>query len=130
MKAVQKATLIAFVFLSLLLGSCSEKGLICTDEYRMIIVSVENSAGAPVVLDEVYTLRNSTGEKITYTQNPAGGYYLVLDDSYHHSLKNDDGLFTFVGKSGGKLVFEEIYNIAGDACHIHKRAGKEKIIVQ
>jgi hypothetical protein len=126
---MKKNTTLAIIWIALatLFTGCLDKGTICTDEFRSVMVKVESAWAAPVVVDEVYTTRKSTGEKISYPQDHSSGYYIVLDDSYQQKLKKDKDIFTFTGRRGGNIIFEETYEIKADACHISKISGKDTI---
>lgn len=105
---------------------------ICTAELRIIGVKIQSANIELSRFDEVYTIRQRTGEKITYIQNetPIDNNYWVLTDEHHAGIKNGSDRFIFTGIKNGVKVFEEIYEIAGDNCHITKRTGKEIIVIQ
>src|SRR5918993_3089692 len=60
-----------------------EDGEVCTADFRMITLTVKSSSMTAIALDSVYTIRQSTNEKIRPQQPMAPGVYVVLDDSYH-----------------------------------------------
>jgi hypothetical protein len=106
-------------------NSCREA--ICTAIFASVMVQVQTPEGLPVQLDEVYTIRTSTGEKIVLDQNMAEGRYNVLDDSYQKRIANSTEQFRFVGKKGGQVIVDEPYVISADCCHVNKQSGKEII---
>lgn len=101
---------------------------ICTQELRTIMINVTTPAHHPAALDSAFTTR-ANGEKITY-QYQGGGYYTVLDDTYHAKLKNNRDNFTFHGYRGGVKVVQEPFVISADNCHIRKVSGKDSVVVQ
>ena len=107
-----------------------EDGEVCTDEFRMITLTVKSSSMTAITLDSVYTIRQSTNEKITPQQPMAPGIYVVLDDSYHSKLKKTDDNFRFVGWRSNQIVVDQNFRIAGDNCHITKRSGIDSVMVQ
>jgi hypothetical protein len=134
---MQKIVLAAALLLMtpfLMASSCNKdkscRQAICTAIFASVMVKVETSQGVPVQLDEVYTIRKSTGEKITPSQTMAEGRYSVLDDSYKDRMANRTDEFRFIGKKGGQIVVDETYIISADCCHVKKETGKDTIIAQ
>lgn len=101
----------------------------CTDEYRMVILSISNNSG-PVVLDSAYTIRNSNNHRFN-SQNllMSPGRYTVLDDTYQQFIEDKREMFTFKGFKGGVQVVNEQYDISADDCHITKHSGKDSVLV-
>jgi hypothetical protein len=97
--------------------------------FASVMVQVQNSTGDPIILDELYTIRKKTGEKLSMNQSMAGGGYNVLDDSYTKNLVNTSEAFVFIGMKNGIKVVDEPYTISADCCHIRKDSGKDIIVV-
>jgi len=114
-------------------SSCNKaaqcKDAICTMMFTSVGAEVRTADGKPVILDEVYTIRQSNGEKITIDQHKETGRYQILDDSYVKRLLNDKDNFKLTGIKGGKKIVEETYTISADCCHVKKDAGKDVITV-
>jgi hypothetical protein len=107
-------------------GTCG-KDVACTMMFAMVTAEVNDPTMTAIPL-EVYTLRKSTGEKITHDQTTAqSGRYIVLDDGYQKKLQQATDTFVFVGTRSGAKVFEEQYVISADCCHINKVSGKDVI---
>lgn len=105
--------------------------VMCTMMFAMINIDVKDAAGAPVKLDEVYTLRVATGEKIKHENNGSeAGSYTVLDDGYMKSLMKQKADFRFVGVKDGKEVVNEPFEISADCCHVSKVSGRASIVVK
>jgi len=125
---------LTIILLSIVLGwSCNNnscKKAICTSILNMIIIEVVNHEGSPVTLDEYYTVRNNTGEKIIPANKLGDGYYNILDDTYHKSLINSTENFTFIGIIDEKIVISESFIISADCCHIKKEKGTDKVVLQ
>ena len=97
----------------------------------MVTVQVKDTNGNPVALDEYYTIRETTGEKLPkYSNGLQDGTYSVVDDNFIGTLKKGYEGLRFVGKKNGVEVVNEIYEVEGDCCHVNKRSGKETVIVQ
>lgn len=114
--------------------SCRKTGttecgdIACTMMFAMITVEVKDNMGRPVKLDEYYTLRDKTGEKLVMQALAAdSGQYTVIDDSYINTLKNKSEQFRFVGKKNGVEVINEPYEVEGDCCHVSRKSGKTSI---
>ena len=105
------------------------EGVICTAMFASVTVHISNTAGQPVVLDDTYTIRKKTGEKIKPGQNTADGSYNVLDDSYRSIIANTSEFFQFIGIKNGVQVVNESYIISADCCHVNKVSGKDSIVV-
>jgi hypothetical protein len=118
--------------------SCNHHGhnectgdIICTEIFAMVTVNVKDTNGAPVVLDEHYTIREKTGERISLADNGLqDGTYVVVDDNFIGTLKKSYEGFRFVGKKNGVEVVNETYEVEGDCCHVNKRSGKETVVIQ
>jgi hypothetical protein len=102
----------------------------CTAMFAMISVQVTDTNGQPLILDEHYTLRVRTGEKVTPQQQLTAGTYVILDDSYQRSLVNQTEDFRFVGKKNGTTVINETYRLSADCCHVKKESGNATIVIK
>ena len=103
--------------------------MVCTEEFRMITLQVGNDSHLPATLDEVYTLRTGSTQKLYFDQPFTEGRYVVLDDSYHSHLKNKEADFRFIGIKNNTVVVDQVFRIAGDNCHIIKKSGPDGVMV-
>lgn len=104
---------------------------ICTMMFKSVSVQVTDANGAPVLLDEAYTVRTKTKEIIRPEhQGKQDGYYVVLSDSYQKKLENQKASFRFVGKKDGKEVVNQVFVIEADCCHINRLEGPENITLK
>lgn len=128
-------SIISFLFFTA--GSCEKKqqnsecppNTSCTMMFASIGTKITDNKGEPVKFTEVYTLRKSNGEILTYHHNAIEGFYLVVDDSYQKSLANQTETFRLIGKKDGKAVMDELFVISADCCHVNKLSGKSEIII-
>lgn len=104
--------------------------VMCTMMFAMVTVEVKDNAGANVSLDESYTIRTTTGEKILHDNSVNPGFYTVLDDGYQKQLQNKSEKFQFIGMKGGVKVVDETYTISADCCHVNRDAGNTVITVK
>ena len=102
--------------------------VICTMMFAAVSTEVQDANGNKVTLDEAYTIRTSTGEKITYKNSE--GYYTVLDESYLKQLQNATDKFQFVGIKDGVKLVDEVFTISADCCHVSKVEGKNIITIR
>jgi hypothetical protein len=125
--------ILLFAFLCVFLGSCEkcdDEQLICTEEFRMVTIKLKNALAGPIVLDSSYTIRQSNNERIRPEQQVLPGSYVVLDDSYHYKLKNQEDNFRFYGWKNNQLIADQLFRIGGDNCHINKISGADIFVVQ
>ncbi|RYE23318.1 MAG: hypothetical protein EOP51_10930 [Sphingobacteriales bacterium] len=104
--------------------------VMCTMIFAMVTAQVQDKNGETIKLDDYYTIRTATGEKIKPGENGMDGSYTILDDSYQKNLQQSSDKFQFVGMKNGKQVINETYIISADCCHIQKKDGKAVIVVQ
>lgn len=128
--------LIAFSFLSMSAKCSKDKkqssncdGVMCTAMFAMVNITVTDSVGNTVKLDDAYTLRLSNNSTIRTANNSTpDGSYTVLDDSYQKQLVNATDSFRFIGIKNGKQVVKETFVISADCCHINKQSGKTEVV--
>jgi hypothetical protein len=108
-------------------------GVACTMVFVGVNVQVVDKNNDPVLLDNAYTVRDGTNEKIIFDIpiGPAGktGNYTVLDDSYQQKLVLSTAGFHFIGIKDGKEVVNEPYTFSADCCHINKKSGKDVVVL-
>jgi hypothetical protein len=103
----------------------------CTMIFGAVTIRVTDSDGKPVILNEAYTLREGSNEKITYTGTGIeNGTYTVIDDSYQKNLVNSTATFYFTGIKDGKEVVKEKFVIGADCCHVSKKEGPESVVAK
>ena len=98
--------------------------------FASVTTQVQNAEGVQIQLDEVYTIRQRTGDKITLDQRMPDGRYQVLDDSYLRNIVNTRETYIFTGIKDGKKIIEEPFVISADCCHVKKESGKDIITVE
>jgi hypothetical protein len=104
--------------------------VMCTMMFAMVTVEIKDNAGANVALDEAYTIRISTDEKILHDNSTNPGFYTVLDDGYQKQLQNRSDKFQFIGMKNGVKVVDETYTISADCCHVNRETGNTVITLQ
>ena len=125
---MKKKLLIVVVSVCYILGivGCSKKddGIACTEEFRSVTITVNGG-----VLDEYFTIRQSTGDTISIDKDTIMGQniYFVLNDNFQQAIENKTEDFRFKGFINDTLVVEELFKIKADACHIEYVSGKTVI---
>ncbi len=106
-------------------------GVICTMEYRSIMVAVTDANGQRVLIDSTSTIGQS-GQKIANIDLGFGtdGRYTVVDDHYQSVLKNKTEKVQFYALRNGAVVAHADFLVSADCCHISKVSGPETIIAQ
>jgi hypothetical protein len=51
--------------------ACSEKGKICTEEFRMITVEITDAQNEPVEPDDFYVIKIQSGDTVFSKNNPS-----------------------------------------------------------
>lgn len=113
------------ILLALLIGCSKDDEVICTNEFRFVGLLVTGDS-----LTEYYTVRNSNNDTLRFDQcisYPEERWYLILDDSYSETLKNNQENFRFIGLINDSLVIDENYLISADDCHINKDTGEREV---
>ena len=126
---------LALIF-SMIHYSCRDKGIMCTEEYRMLTVSVIDSNSIPVNLGWYKVRKKSTGEILDFSVedpymdsiNRLQGIYTIFTDG-KMSMTTKEGMeFEFLVMQASLPVVLESYVIGKDDCHVLLRSGKTEII--
>jgi hypothetical protein len=121
----------------LLLLSCKQSHeVMCTMEYRMLTVSIKDSAAQPVILGSYFLKNTATSEVLDLSSqdpfadsiNRIGGRYFICNDGMMGMVSTSGTAFEFHGMQGSKEVVNEPYIIGKDECHIRLVSGKTEII--
>jgi hypothetical protein len=103
---------------------------VCTEIFKAVMVQVKDTAGKPIQLDDYYTTRLSTDERVSGPgSHPENGMYIVVDDNFISTLMDKTEGFRFVGIKNGVEVVNETYQVRGDCCHVNKETGEETVII-
>lgn len=139
-----KKQFLTFVLLFSTLLSCSEDkeigadgcspDVICTEIYKSIAIELKYPDGSPYSLDEYYTIKKSTGERIDLdrgdlTLQQKYGKYPVLDDGHLDQTTRGGQDFVFTGKKNDKIVVEQTFTIGHDCCHVVLRKGETEVVI-
>lgn len=110
-----------------------EKNLMCTYEFRSIVVEVSDRSGNDVELDSFAVVRKIDDKAIAVNQQPiipkAGRYVLFSDSNMNETSKCGED-FEFRGYKDKQLIASSMFNIAHNCCHIYLVSGNTKIVIE
>ncbi len=129
-----------FFLFFILFQSCSEdeedRNGICTDEYRTIVVSITDSQGVPVALDDFKVVVLKNGRDITIELTDATfqfmrerGTYPIFSDKYHEEYRQQELDITFTGFIDNREVVNSNYRVGADHCHVYHISGDLELII-
>lgn len=123
MKIILQLSVLASVFF---IFSCTNKDedVACTSLFASVTIEVNGAA-----LDNYYTIRNSTGDTIRFSDSVFQNLYTVLNDNYQKILENKQETFKFIGIKSGVKVVDENFIISADKCHISKVSGVNSVTI-
>jgi hypothetical protein len=112
-----------------------EEGIMCTEEFRHIAVSMENQAGQVVIPDRYYVVRQSSNDTIlthenTYSSMPLSSEIILLTDNEMSYTTKSGTLFKLTVYIDGSLLVDECYLINNDGCHIGLVTGNTSLVVE
>ena len=131
-----KLKIMPLLILPVLYFSCTtEKGIMRTEEYRTIAVSIRDAAAKPILLSQYYVIKTSTNEIIDFSMedplmdslNRLQGVYTVFTDGKMGLTSNNGTEFEFHGIQNSTELVDEKYLIGNDACHVTLLSGKTQI---
>ena len=112
---------------------------ICTADFALVTVMAVDVSDKPVTDLTIVVELARTGEILDVTQDPtltSRGIYVVFDDGFKRMIHPKMNIVgetlevTGVGTSGS---FDAIFTVAVDgvcACHVHKKSGPDKVVVE
>ena len=120
----------------LLFYSCDDEypDCVCTEEFRMYLVTVVDSLGNPVD-SLITTITNYRGKEysfVGFTPPPfMPGAYFVMTDSYQNDFSTSPGKIFFKGvKNTLEVTGEYLFNTDKCRCHVYKIAGPDTLILK
>ena len=122
----------------ILFFSCNrDKDVICTMEYRILTISIKDTASKPVMLSNYFVKKTSTGEIIDFSKeepyldsiNRIQGIYFVCTDGKMGMTSKSGTEFEFHGILGTTEIVNEKYLIGNDLCHVKMLSGKPEIVI-
>ncbi len=118
--------------------TCKKKapceGVVCTQEFRTVDITVVDNAGNAKPISSIRTIDPSTNAVILSNSNPntaigASTYTFFSDLQIAGMTANSQKTFKVEGVYNNAIVFTESYVISADCCHITKVSGKDSVVV-
>ncbi len=127
--------LLSFMLFSFMLTQCSEKksqdsqnsceGIMCTQQFVSFSVTLSDSNGNSVPLDDYRVIDQRSGEDLTQSEKAAGffeyepgGPYPLYGDVFQDEHQNSERKLVFQGFNGGQEIISHTYTVAADCCHV------------
>jgi hypothetical protein len=112
------------------LDDCAD--VICTQDFRSIMVTLTDSMGNPTVADRTETylksgimLRQTIGEGV-----PDSNRYVVADDNNKYDVERFQPVeLVFRIYKNGSMVRELPFVVKTDCCHIEKVSGVSDVVI-
>lgn len=138
MKHIKKLWLL-LAFLSILACNSDDQSncsnIACTEEFRTIIVTIEDQNQEPVALDSFQVTNLNTGEDMTPQLSPSElemiqetGQYPIADDSSFGL--NQEVTLQLRGFINDEEVVNSNYVVATDCCHINFQSGENPLVLE
>jgi len=104
---------------------------ICTEEFRIITVSITDAENNPVLLDSISItdLTNNRILELNDNQILEGGIYAIFNDNFSQEYRNQEISLFFQGFQEENLLVEENYEVGADCCHVYHISGDLEIIL-
>lgn len=109
-------------------------GVVCTEEFRTIIVSIKDPMGNPVALDKFEVFDLDSGEDITREINANEfelmqqlGTYPIFGDEYSATYKNSSVIINFKGFVANEEIVNVNFKVGADCCHVYLIEGITEI---
>ncbi|GAB2794303.1 hypothetical protein GCM10027275_44240 [Rhabdobacter roseus] len=126
--------------LIILLVSCQKDQLgcadvNCTEEYRVITVTLVQPDGSPVRLDSMAVVERGSGANLlpnlsAWEEIRAQGTYPIFEDSFVQEYRNREVELEFRGYLAGQEVVSAVYVVGADCCHVRLVRGDSRIEVE
>ena len=120
----------------LLFYNCDDEypDCVCTEEFRMYLVTVVDSLGNPVD-SLITTITNDRGKEysfVEFTPPPfMPGAYFVMTDGYQNDFSTSPGKIFFKGvKNTLEVTGEYLFNTDKCRCHVYKVSGPDTLILK
>ena len=115
------------------LAACdTSNGVVCTEEFRALTVTLLDSAAQPVLDATTVTTVPRTGDTlpITWLGTPVGGTYVYVDDGAINLIQElGDSLRVDVDRSAGTDFSIAYFVDVPSGCHVRKVTGPDTLVV-
>ncbi|SKB36149.1 hypothetical protein SAMN05660226_00895 [Parapedobacter luteus] len=112
------------------------EGVMCTEQFVTLSVTVVDSKSAPIALDRIKVTRLSDGRELTAGDNSEWetarqqGMYRLADDGDEDAVPRfEETKLRFEGFINGNLVATGDYVVTYDCCHISLVSGEQELVI-
>lgn len=112
-------------------SSTSVEGCFCDSSFRIAVVTVVDTSGAPVVGVALTVTRVATEENLEFAPTDLpNGVYIIIDDGFVGAIEMAGETFNVVGRKDN-AVFMQDYVFGTDACrcHLTRISGPDSIVM-
>lgn len=103
--------------------------MMCTSDYRTVVIQVEDNSGNPVELER-YSISNLTLGKTIEIESPISETgYTIAEDLMMFEIDQTGHCIELSGWLDGKLVLQYGFLVGHDCCHVKLLAGPENITI-
>ncbi|MDC6350832.1 hypothetical protein PP178_04660 [Zeaxanthinibacter sp. PT1] len=117
-------------------SSASCDGIMCTQQFVSFSVSIKDSDGNSLALDEYKVIDLHSGKDLTESVKASGFYdhapsgpYPLYSDSFQKEHQNTERELLFKGYFEGEEIISRTYKVAADCCHVQLLKGELEIIL-
>lgn len=111
-------------------GDNSDCPIACSEEYRIITVSIVDSNGNPVALDDFKITNEDNGNDLTISISETEfqmmrerGTYPLFSDLHRQEYSGRELEINFTGYINGGAVVSADYRVGADCCHVYYVSG-------
>ena len=115
--------------------SCEE--IACTEEFRTIVVKIENPDEEPIALDDFKVIHQGNQNDITrefseteLEQMQATGTYTLFGDEFSRDYQNKEIEIQFIGFIDGQEIVRSDYRVGADCCHVYFVSGNKTLTIE
>jgi hypothetical protein len=135
MRYILSIVLVGFLFTSCTqkdTGACGD--VVCTADFAMINVVLQDSVGNAYIPDKVETYNISSGALLNQSTTPSianTNYYTVVDDNNKQAIP----MFAFTTvefrvTKNNMVVKRDSFIMSSNCCHVFKQAGTDTVVVK
>lgn len=92
--------------------------LVCTEEFRTVLIDVVDGDGAAITLDSFTATNLDTNTSIDLQSFQGIDGYPIADDSMLNEIPREGQQIEFVGILNGEQVAKETFLVGHDCCHV------------
>lgn len=97
--------------------------VLCTEDFRMLSITLKDEAGNPVVTDDVEVYYTKSKESLNLDENlilMEEGVYIIATDAQMEDIDPEGTSITFEAHTDSKTTFSKKFEVGRDCCHIER----------